>query len=231
VRLLAISASTEYCSAALQIGTQLLERELAPERAAAERILELVDALLAEAGIGLGSLDAIAFGRGPGAFTGVRLAASVTQGLAMSAALPVLAVSDLQAVAQAVANRAEHRRRVLICQDARMQEVYWGWFEILDGVAQPRSGERVSPPAALLALCAEEEFGDSAGAGSGFAAYPQLQALFRAAPDWLWPHLYPRAREIAQLAALQGLAAAVSAERAQPVYVRDQVATVPGALT
>ena len=231
MRLLAISASTEYCSAALKIGTHLLERELAPERAAAERILELVDWLLAEAGIGLGSLDAIAFGRGPGAFTGVRLAASVTQGLAMSAALPVLAVSDLQAVAQAVANRAEHSGRVLICQDARMQEVYWGWFEILAAVAQPRSGERVSPPATLLALCAAEELGDSAGAGSGFAAYPQLQALFRAAPERLWPQLYPRAREIAQLAAHQGLAAAVSAEQAQPVYVRDQVASVPGALT
>ena len=231
MKLLALDAATEQCSVALWLDGRLLDRVLRSADGHGSLLLPAISELLLQAHTSLAELDAIAFGRGPGAFTGVRLAASVAQGLAFAAGLPVLPISDLRALAAQALWLPDSPPRVLVCQDARMQEVYWGWFEILAAVAQPRSGERVSPPATLLALCAAEELGDSAGAGSGFAAYPQLQALFRAAPERLWPQLYPRAREIAQLAAHQGLAAAVSAEQAQPVYVRDQVASVPGALT
>jgi len=231
VKILAISTSTEYCSAALQLGTAVLERELPPERAAGERILELVDALLAEAGTELTGLDAVAFGRGPGAFTGVRLAASVTQGLAASADLPVIPVSDLQAVAQQAFGMQIAPDRLLVCQDARMNEVYWGWFGMTGGFARALSEERVSAPANVLALCSPAELSHGGGAGSGFAAYPDLSDLFKATPQSVWPQIHPRAREIAQLAVHLGLASGLKPIEAQPVYVRDQVATLPGAPT
>jgi tRNA threonylcarbamoyladenosine biosynthesis protein TsaB len=227
LRILALSTSTEYCSAALQVGSQLLERDLPPERAAGERILELVDALLSEAGIGLSSLDAIAFGRGPGAFTGVRLAASVTQGLAAAADLPVIPVSDLQAVAQQTFAAPLAPNRMLVCQDARMSEVYWAWFGLAAGFATPISEERVNAPATVQALCSEVELEHSGGAGSGFGAYPELLDLFKGGRERVWAQIHPRAREIARLAAHLGLKGALSAAEAQPIYVRDQVATVP----
>lgn len=227
MRILAISTSTEYCSAALLDGSDLRERDLPPERAAGERILELIDALLAEAGIGLSSLDAIAFGRGPGAFTGVRLAASVTQGLAAAADLPVIPVSDLQAVAQQAFSAPMAPKRMLVCQDARMSEVYWAWFGSEADFAVPLSEECVSSPGRVLELCSETDLRHSAGAGSGFAAYPELLALFMTRRELVWPQVHPRAGQIARLAAHRGLHGAVGAAEAQPVYVRDQVATVP----
>jgi tRNA threonylcarbamoyladenosine biosynthesis protein TsaB len=231
LKILAISTSTEYCSAALQVGAEVSERELPAERAAGERILELVDALLAEAELALTGLDAIAFGRGPGAFTGVRLAASVTQGLAAAAELPVIPVSDLQALAQQAFGLPPAAERLLVCQDARMHEVYWGWFGIAHGIAQADSPERVSAPAAVAALHSAAELRGSRGAGSGFEAYAELRALFKDAPERVHPQLHPRAREIAWLAVQRGLGGACDAEQAQPVYVRDQVASIPAGLT
>jgi tRNA threonylcarbamoyladenosine biosynthesis protein TsaB len=231
VRILALSTSTEYCSAALLDGSELRERDLPPERAAGERILELVDALLAEAAIGLRSLDAIAFGRGPGAFTGVRLAASVTQGLAAAADLPVIAISDLQAVAQQAFEIQDAPERMLICQDARMREVYWAWFRMEQGIAQPASPERVGAPASVAGLVSAGELRLSGGGGSGFDVYPELRELFSDAPASVLLGLHPRAREIAWLARHRGLKDAGRAEDAQPVYVRDQVAILPPALT
>lgn len=228
MKILAISTSTEYCSAALLSGTQILERELPPERTAGERILELADMLLAEAGMALTGLDAIAFGRGPGAFTGVRLAASVTQGLAAAANLPVVPVSDLRAVAQQAFMTWPALERVLVCQDARMQEVYWGWFTVTAAIAVPLSAEGVNAPAAVRSLCKDCFSPRAGGAGSGYGAYPELLDLFEGHAEQVWPQMHPRAREIAQLAAHLGLGAAVAASEAQPVYVRDQVAVIPG---
>jgi tRNA threonylcarbamoyladenosine biosynthesis protein TsaB len=151
----------------------------------------------------------------------------VTQGLAAAADLPVIPISDLLAVAQQVIGASHAPERLLVCQDARMSEVYWGWFETAAVFARAISEERVSAPATVLARCSEADLARSGGAGSGFSAYPELMGLFETAAEQVWPQIHPRAREIAQLAAHQGLSGALSATEAQPVYVRDQVATPP----
>ena len=220
MRLLAIDTATENCSAALRVGGQLLTRELESERGHAEHILPMIDALLAEAGVALVALDAIAFGRGPGSFTGVRLAASITQGLAFGAGLGVVAVSDLRALAQRAFELDPHGVRVLVCNDARMGEVYWAAYARREGLAEPSGPERVDAPQ-CLAPCAA----GTLGAGRGFAAYPQLAAQTGATVPAGWQRLLPRAAEIARLAEAEArLGRLLAPEQAVPIYVRDNVA-------
>ena len=245
MRILAIDTATESCSVALLLGTRLLQRARRLERGHAEVILPMVDEVLIEAGLTLAALTAIAFGRGPGAFTGVRLAASVAQGLAFGAGLPVVPVSDLQALAQRVLDEDRTVGRVLACADARMHEVYWGCFErSAEGFAWPSDVERVARPEEVrppLAWVRGPPAGsrgapsaprpDStpwrlAGAGSGFAAYPGLAAAL--AMDVVLEGLLPRAAEIAHLA-LPEVAAGrfLPPEQALPVYLRDDVIRAP----
>ena len=220
MRLLAIDTATENCSAALRVGGQLLTRELESERAHAERILPMIDELLAEADLALAALDAIAFGRGPGSFTGVRLAASITQGLAFGAGLGVVGVSDLGALAQRAFDLDPHGARVLVCNDARMGEVYWAAFARHGGLAQAAGPERVDAPQ-RLAPCAP----GTLGAGRGFAAYPQLAAQTGVTVPAGWQRLLPRAADIARLAEPEVRGGRLLApEQAVPIYVRDNVA-------
>ena len=150
VKILALDTATENCSVALWVDGQLTVREQLLERGHAEQILPMLDELLAASGVSLGQLAAVAFGRGPGAFTGVRLAASVAQGLAFGAQLPVVPVSDLAALAERVLSENAGTRRVIVCTDARMGEVYWGCFERGDsGLAAAATPERVSRPEAV----------------------------------------------------------------------------------
>jgi tRNA threonylcarbamoyladenosine biosynthesis protein TsaB len=223
VRLLAIDTATECCSAALLTDERLLTREVELARGHAERILPMIDELLAEAGTGLSGLDAIAFGRGPGSFTGVRLAAGITQGLAFGAGLGVVAVSDLGALAQRVFDGDVSVTQALVCNDARMREVYWGCFERgSDGLAVAACPERVAPPAGVQLPAA---WSGVAGVGRGFAAYPQLRAIAGIAMREGWDRLLPRAAEIARLAAPELAAGRLLApESAVPVYLRDDVA-------
>jgi tRNA threonylcarbamoyladenosine biosynthesis protein TsaB len=225
VRLLGIDTATECCSAALLTEHGLLTREVELGRGHSERILPMIDELLAEAGTSLRGLDAIAFGRGPGSFTGVRLAASIAQGLAFGADLGVVAISDLRALAQRVFDEDSRVTRALVCNDARMQEVYWGCFERAgDGLASGRGPERVGPAASVELPGA---WPDAAGIGRGFAVYPTLRTL----PVALradWDKLLPRAREIARLAVPEVAAGRLLApEAAIPVYLRDDVARPP----
>ena len=229
MRILAIDTATESCSAALLCDSQLLEREQLLERGHAQAILPMVDELLAAADLKLSSLTAIAFGRGPGAFTGVRLAASVTQGLAFGAGLPVVPVSDLQALAQRALDAHGTSERVLVCTDARMQEVYWGCFERSDDrLARPADAEHISPPAGVQVPRAWAQRGQLLGAGSGFATYPELRAALSL--DIVLEGLLPRAAEVARLAVPEVAAGRfISAEQALPVYLRDDVTrTRPG---
>jgi tRNA threonylcarbamoyladenosine biosynthesis protein TsaB len=219
MRILAIDTATESCSAALLVGATLLMREIETGRGHAEHILPMVDAVLSEAGLALGKLDAIAFGRGPGGFTGVRLAASVAQGLAFGAQLPVVPISNLRATAQRALDLDGATQRVLVCNDARMQEVYWGCFErAADGLASLIGSEHVGP-ASSVQLPVGKGIACT-GAGRGFRVYPDLGKLV----ERTFSDLLPRAGEIARLAAD---APRVSPEEAIPVYLRDDVARAP----
>jgi tRNA threonylcarbamoyladenosine biosynthesis protein TsaB len=222
---LAIDTATECCSAALLIEDRLLSREVELARGHAERILPMIDELLGEARIGLRAVDAIAFGRGPGSFTGVRLAASIAQGLAFGADLGVVAISDLAALSQRVFDEGDVTR-ALVCNDARMQEVYWGCFERgSDGLAVAHGAERVGPPAAVRLPSGWTE---AAGLGRGFAAYPALATLAGVVVRGGWDRLLPRAAEVARLAVPDIIAGRLLApEAAVPVYLRDDVARPP----
>ena len=236
MRILAIDTATESCSAALLLDDRLLQRDQLLERGAAEAILPMVAELLnseAQVLLRLSVLEnAIAFGRGPGAFTGVRLAASVTQGLAFGAGLPVVPVSDLQALAQRALDNTRAIERVLVCTDARMHEVYWGCFErSADGFARPWGEEHVTRPAAVTiprswGLPCEAVPGRLAGVGSGFTAYPPLRDAL--GHGVILGGLLPRAVEVARLAVNELAAGRIfPAEQALPVYLRDDVARAP----
>jgi tRNA threonylcarbamoyladenosine biosynthesis protein TsaB len=226
MKLLALDTATERCSAALWHDGEVLAREAPRAGAASEQILCLIEQLLAESGAGLAALDAIAFGRGPGAFTGVRLATGVAQGLAFAAGLPVLPVSDLGALALLAFRQPGTAGRALICQDARMGEVYWASFVRAGALPGLVGREAVGAPSQVC-LPASWQGERWCGAGSGFEAHPALGELAGTAAGPIWPSLRPHAREIAAMAAAQGLAPAVSAEHALPVYLRDEVAAVP----
>jgi tRNA threonylcarbamoyladenosine biosynthesis protein TsaB len=219
--ILAIETSTEACSAALCIGGEVLERYALAPRQHAALILPMIESVLAEAGIGVQALDAIAFGRGPGAFTGVRIAASIVQGIAFAAELPVVPVSTLAALALG-AMRETGETQVMAALDARKDEVYWGRdLQKVDTLVLHGS-EVVCPPANVP----QPGPGRWIGAGSGWLAYgePLMQRcgddVIRVLPD-----LEPRAGDVARLGLndfVQGKS--VAADAAVPVYLRDNVA-------
>jgi tRNA threonylcarbamoyladenosine biosynthesis protein TsaB len=197
------------------------------ERGHAERILPMVDDLLTKAGITLSGLDAIAFGRGPGSFTGVRLAVTVTQGLAFGANLGVVPISDLRAVAQRAFRTDAAVTRVLVCNDARMNEVYWACFERgEDGLARLEGEEHVGKPSEVQL----PPTWTATAVGRGFIAYADslraaVPAVDATTEDLL--RLLPHATDIALLSAPEVAAGRlVAAEAATPIYLRDNVAHV-----
>ena len=219
MKILALDTATEACSVSLAIGSQQLDRFVELGRGHAESLLPMIDALLAEGGITLRALDAIAFGRGPGAFTGVRLAASVAQGLAFGADLGVVPVSDLAAVAQRAADMHPNVGRVLAVNDARMQEVYWAEFSRAE-MLQPTGAERVSAAADVQLPSS----GAWVAAGRGLRAAPALAERCRQEGARVLDDLLPRASEILALARPRVAGGQLlPAERALPVYVRDRV--------
>lgn len=220
MKLLAIDTATEACSAALWVEGELKEIfQLAP-RDHTRLILPMVERLLAQAGLHIRQLDAIAFGRGPGAFTGVRIATSVVQGIAFGADLPVVGVSTLAALAQG-AYRQRGAQRVLCALDARLHEVYWAQYQIEQGVAVLQGAESLANPNNLALPTGS----DWHAAGNGWTIYrDSLQRRFQAQLLDDSRSDYPHAHDVAILAVnayAQGLA--VPAEEAQPVYLRDKV--------
>lgn len=224
-RILAIETATEACSVALLLEDEVQERfEIAPRQHAA-LLLPFVESLLAAAGLGLNRLDAIAFGCGPGSFTGLRIAAGMTQGLAFGADLPVVPVSTLAALAQGTVTQ-HGVQAVLAALDARMKEVYWGAFRCdTRGLVEPLGGEAVCAPQRVRVPTPDHWV----GAGSGWDSYADVLATqcCIASADIYW-NLNPHAADVARLAVdvfRQGRA--VSAQQAIPVYLRNNVADKP----
>lgn len=224
MRILAIDTATEACSAALLVDQRINSSYVEMDRGHAERILVMVDTLLKEEGLHLADLDALAFGRGPGGFTGVRLAASVTQGLAFGSQKMVVPVSDLQAVAQRVLNTGADVQSVLVCNDARMQEVYWACYcRGPTGLATLIGAEQVTKPSSVVIPTNVPP--PVHGAGRGFKAYPELPERLGPSLQAVHDMLLPRADEIARLALAEYAAGhAQPPEKALPVYLRDDVA-------
>ncbi|MBP9713938.1 MAG: tRNA (adenosine(37)-N6)-threonylcarbamoyltransferase complex dimerization subunit type 1 TsaB [Sterolibacterium sp.] len=227
MNLLALETSTQNLSVALWRDGACLERTALIPGGGSERLLPWVRELLDEAGLGLPALEGIAFGAGPGSFTGVRLACGVAQGLACGLDLPVVAVSTLEALAFNGRAACPQAARVLACLDARMNEVYYAAYDLHEGGLRLIHGPRVTPPESLALQMFETGMlaeGSWLGCGDGFATYPDLLA------DHLpvgmrQSAIIPNAVAVAHLAAprlMRGEGCA--AEHAVPLYVRDKVA-------
>jgi tRNA threonylcarbamoyladenosine biosynthesis protein TsaB len=221
MKILSIETATEACSAALLIDNEVIERFQVAPREHGNLILSMVDELLREAGMKLQHLNALAFGRGPGSFTGVRMATGVIQGLAFGADLPVAPVSTLAALAQQTINEPENHT-VYAALDARMGEVYWCEYLIEKGALRAVSNEVVIAP---TNICVEQ--GKKAvGIGHGWKTYEsELNNIVQAESLLIKAAGLPRAKEVAQLAVKMVEAGdTVKAEHALPVYLRDNVA-------
>ncbi len=217
MKLLAFDTATDACTVAVWIDGAVYERFEVGTRHSG-RILTLIDEALAEAGVALANLDAIAFGRGPGSFTGLRISAGVAQGLAFGADLPVVSVSSLAALAQGV-----DANQVLAAFDARMRQVYWGaYIRNAEGLVDLQGEEIVIAPSEVPLPSGA----GWVGAGSGWDQYAD------ALPARLGTHLtqwrtgcYPQARSVARLGAAGFESGkAVTPEQALPIYIRDEVA-------
>lgn len=221
MKILAIETATEACSAALLIDNEVIDRFQVAPREHGNLILSMVDELLQEADINLKQLDALAFGRGPGSFTGVRMATGVVQGLAFGADLPVAPVSTLAALAQQAAPQSEGQT-IYAALDARMGEVYWCEYLNVNGVLQTVSDEVVIAPTRVRVDAGKQAI----GIGHGWDTYEQeLSEVVQAKSLTLQAARLPRAKEVAQLAIpMIANNQTVSAEHALPVYLRDNVA-------
>lgn len=224
MRLLAIDTATEQCSVAITSEERTWSRVTPTARDHADLILPMIDDVLQQSGLNWSELQCLAFGRGPGSFTGVRIAVSVIQGLALAKSLPVVGISNLAAVAQRAVseNKIATNSQLLVCMDARMKEVYWSRFRVdesgfVTGIGEEfvSSPDQVELPPRTLSF----------GAGTGWRAFPELR--LRDPSLSIDDSLLPRAIEIAQLARVEFAGGRfTSAANAQPVYLRDRVVAI-----
>jgi tRNA threonylcarbamoyladenosine biosynthesis protein TsaB len=217
MRLLALDTSADHCSVALCDGGRWHGQSVLAGHTHSQRILPMVHDALAQAGLSLRQLDGLAFGAGPGSFTGLRIACGVVQGLAFGAALPVVPVSTLEAMAQACG-----AEKIIACIDARMDEVYHAaYVRRDDGTLDCVSEPGVYGPGDVPRLAGS----GWVGVGNGYTAYPGLPRVYGDRLDAVRAEIMPTARAVAMLA-LPRLAAGVcvAAADASPVYVRSKVA-------
>jgi tRNA threonylcarbamoyladenosine biosynthesis protein TsaB len=219
VNILALEASSDACSVAVLQGNKVVQDFRIVPRQHNQLLLPMVEAILSECNIDLNDLDAIAYSRGPGAFTGIRIAAGVAQGLAFGADLPLLAISTLEAMGLAALDDDANAKQVIVCQDARMQEVYIAAFERNGDQAQSLMDEQVMQPEALKFAAITQAI----GVGSGWEFIDQMP---ESEQQKITSHkmAHPQAEYIARIAKHQfeqGIH--TTPEQAQPVYVRDQV--------
>lgn len=215
--ILAIETSSELASAALMHKGVVIARETAGVQTHSQTLLPMVQALLSEAGLTLAQCDAIAFGAGPGSFTGVRTACGVAQGLAFGANLPVVPVVTLQAMADAC-RQACGADEVLVLLDARMEEIYWAQYRYRDGwetVSKPA----LSPPSMI------PQSPEVIACGNGLTAYASAFAEWPLMMKNALPDIMPHAQQVVRLAHAEVVAGRlVNARDAQPIYLRNKVA-------
>ena len=212
MRIAALETSTDWCSVALWRDGEIASLEQHASHRHAEIALPLLHRVLERHGTTADELDAIAFGAGPGSFTGLRIACGLAQGLAIGRNLPLLGISTLDAIAEECG-----AARVLVCLDARMREVYYACLE------KAGSEWRAARPAACVSPAAvQRPPGEGwCGCGNGFAAYPELATMVTR----VLPEVHPSAGAIARLAAPRFLAGeGADAALAAPLYLRDKVA-------
>jgi len=221
MNLLAIETSAEHCSVAAARGDAVFFRHEPAGQRHGELALPMIDAVLAEAGLALADLDGIAYGAGPGAFTGLRIACGVTQGLALALGLPVVGVGTLLALSEEAAGDAR-AASVVACIDARMREVYHAAYRRTHG----RWHEIVAPGLRRPEDVPLADGEDWTGCGSGFAAYREaLERRHAGRLAAIRPDIAPTARAVLRLAAPEFAAGrGADAATAVPVYLRDKVA-------
>ncbi len=228
MKILALDTATEACSAALYLDGETTQKYRVAPREHSHILLPMIEQLLGESGIQLPDLDALAFGRGPGSFMGVRIAAGVTQGIAFAWDLPVMPISTLAAIAQA-AHTESGADKVLAAIDARMNEVYWGAFRLAtNGCMQAVGDETVIAPEQVT----KPEGAGWTGAGTGWSAYADALSAIVGSESMatVLDSCLPSAAAILQLALPEYEAGRyVPASKAVPVYLRDNVAKKPAA--
>ena len=222
MKLLAFETSSPVGSVALHVEGAVQQELIATPRRQTEQLLPLAAGLLDRTGIALRDLDGIAFGRGPGSFTGLRIAAAAAQGLGLATGLPLLPVSSLAATAQGLW-RTHGCSNTLVCVDARMGEVYWAAFEMRDGLASVVGSEQISEPERVSAGMVSWS-----GAGSGFEVYADELAGVMAQAGGVFARACPKAIDLFPLA-LADLAAGRGRmpEDANPAYLRPESAWKP----
>lgn len=221
MNILALDTCTELCSAAILAGDTLYTESQPTQRGHSDMILSMMDSLFEQSGLTIKDIDVIAFGRGPGSFTGVRVGVGVAQGIAFARDLPVVAVSSLAALAQHVADQlgAKH---IAVAIDARMNEIYCASYHVEEGLVKIKTDEKVCPASEFNPVSEQQWL----GAGSGWAAYQdELENNFSSNLTSIQANYYPHASAIAKLAKIEVEAGrTLKAEQAVPVYLRDKVA-------
>jgi tRNA threonylcarbamoyladenosine biosynthesis protein TsaB len=230
LNILCIDSSTEACSVALSTNNQTIyQRFMLAPREHTQKILPTVDEVVKEAQLTLADIDVIAYGQGPGSFTGVRIGISIAQGLAFGLDKKMVGISTLQAMAQQAYVEATQNNKlcdsVYAAIDARMGEVYFAHYLLIDGLMQLQGDERVITPALLIEMHHKNEMSlinESILVGTGWSAYPELSHFYK--DSVTSDILYPNAAYMLDSARnLIGQDAAVEPEQAIPVYLRDTV--------
>ena len=217
LNILALDTSSEYCSVALWRGGALEGREVHAGQRHSELVLTMVDELLARHGLKAAQLDGIAYGAGPGSFTGLRIACGVTQGIAFAGNTPVVGIETLHAMAEYA--QAE---RVVCCVDARMHEIYHAAYERIGGAWRPVESPSVCAPGTAPLLIGNGWL----GAGNGFAAYGEtLAQRYAGSVERIDPGIHSRAHEVVRLAVPEfEQGHGMDSSQALPLYIRDKVA-------
>jgi len=216
MRILALDTSTEYLSLALTLDGKVFSKDVHAGQTHSQLILPMIGEMLSEAGIKLRELDGIAFGAGPGSFTGLRIGCGVAQGLAFGANLPVAGLSTLLALAH-----GSGADKVIACLDARMGEVYHAAYIKCGDVLQEAIPPGLYKPGEVPPVTGE----GWTGAGSGWAAYKILDEVYGESVREIMPDAYPRASSIAFLSeSIFASGLGLPAAQAAPIYIRNKVA-------